>query len=72
VGVAEINHLYYSVSGAHREADLLRILAFENPGRGIVFCNTREETSRVAEFLASKGMEAEAISSDLSQSDRKR
>lgn len=72
VGVAEISHLYYTVSGANRESDLLRILAFENPGRGIVFCNTREETGRVAEFLRSKGMEAEAISSDLSQSDREK
>ncbi|MDX2020718.1 MAG: DEAD/DEAH box helicase [Deltaproteobacteria bacterium] len=72
VGVAEISHLYYAVNGANRESDLLRILAFENPGRGIVFCNTREETGRVAEFLRSKGMEAEAISSDLSQSDREK
>ena len=72
VGVAEISHLYYAVNGAQREADLLRILAFENPGRGIVFCNTREETGRVAEFLRSKGMDSEAISSDLSQSDREK
>ena len=72
VGVAEISHLYYTVSGGNREADLLRILAFENPGRGIVFCNTRDETGRVAEFLRSNGMRAEAISSDLSQSDREK
>jgi len=72
ISAAEISHLYYAVNGTQREADLLRILAFENPGRGIVFCNTREETGRVAEFLRSQGMDAEAISSDLSQSDREK
>jgi ATP-dependent RNA helicase DeaD len=72
VGVHEIRHTYYSVSGGSRESDLLRILDFENPKRAIVFCNTRDETGRVAEFLRGRGLEAEAISSDLSQSDREK
>ena len=48
------------------------MLEFENPERAIVFCNTREETGRVAEFLRRQGFEAEAISSDLSQADREK
>jgi ATP-dependent RNA helicase DeaD len=72
VGVHEIRHVYYAIPGGQREAELLRILDFENPVRAIVFCNTREETGRVAEFLRRQGFEAEAISSDLSQQDREK
>ncbi|HXI59300.1 MAG TPA: DEAD/DEAH box helicase, partial [Polyangia bacterium] len=72
VGVHEIKHLYYSIPGVNRENELLRILNFEDPKSAIIFCNTREETGRVAEFLRKQGFEAEAISSDLSQSDRER
>ncbi len=70
VGVHAIRHVYYSIPGGHREAELLRILTFENPERAIIFCNTRDETGRVAEFLRRSNLDAEAISSDLSQSDR--
>jgi ATP-dependent RNA helicase DeaD len=70
VGVHEIHHIYYSIPGGQREAELTRVLAFENPDRALIFCNTREETGRVAEFLRRQGLDAEAISSDLSQSER--
>src|SRR5450432_477239 len=72
IGVNEIKHLYYSIPAVQRETELLRILAFEDPKSAIIFCNTREETGRVAEFLRQHGNDAEAISSDLSQSDRER
>jgi len=70
VGVHEIRHTYYSIPGGQREAELLRVLAFEEPERAVIFCNTRDETGRVAEFLRRQGMNAEPISSDLSQSER--
>jgi len=70
VGVHEIRHTYYSIPGGQREAELLRILAFEDPERAVIFCNTRDETGRVAEFLRRHGFNAEPISSDLSQSER--
>ncbi len=72
IGVHDIKHLYYSIPAIHRENELLQILAFEDPHSAIIFCNTREETGRVAEFLRQHGHDAEAISSDLSQSDRER
>lgn len=72
VGAQEIDHVFYSVSGGAREDALLRVLEFENPERAIIFCNTREETGRVAEHLRRAGLQAEAISSDLSQSDREK
>jgi ATP-dependent RNA helicase DeaD len=58
VGVQEIKHLYYSIPGVNREHELLRILNFEDPKSAIIFCNTREETGRVAEFLRKQGFEA--------------
>lgn len=70
VGVHEIRHTYYSIPGGQREAELLRILAFEDPARAVIFCNTRDETGRVAEHLRRHGLNAEPISSDLSQSER--
>ena len=72
VGVHEIRHTYYSIPGGQREAELSRVLEFENPDRALIFCNTREETGRVAEHLRRQGLDAEAISSDLSQSDREK
>ena len=72
VGVHEIRHVYYAIPGVNREQELLRVLKFEIPKTAIIFCNTREETSRVSDFLQKQGFEAEAISSDLSQSDRER
>ena len=55
ISVHEIHHLYYSIPGVHRENELLRILDFEDPKSAIIFCNTREETGRVAEFLRKQG-----------------
>ena len=72
VSVHEIRHVYYSIPAIHREMELLRILDFEDPKSAILFCNTREETGRVAGFLRQHGHDAEAISSDLSQTDRER
>jgi ATP-dependent RNA helicase DeaD len=72
VSVHDIRHVYYSIPGIQREEELLRILDFEDPKSAILFCNTREETGRVAAFLRGKGHDAEAISSDLSQADRER
>jgi ATP-dependent RNA helicase DeaD len=70
IGVHEIRHTYYSIPGGQREAELLRILAFEEPERALIFCNTRDDTGRVAEHLRRHGLNAEPISSDLSQSER--
>src|ERR1700744_1636545 len=72
VGVQSITHTYYMVSGMGRAKDLVRVLDQEKPESAIIFCNTREDTSLVAEFLRKSGMDAEAISSDLTQKDRER
>ncbi len=72
IGVHEIDHHYYLVSGVARARDLLSILEVEKPESAIVFCNTRDDTGFVADVLQKHGYDAEAISSDLSQPDRER
>ena len=72
VSSAEIIHAYYMVTGMGRMRDLLRVIELERPESAIIFCNTREETSAVAEFLRNHGHDAEPISSDLNQSERER
>ena len=72
ISASEITHAYYMVPGMGRTRDLLRVLEVERPDSAVIFCNTREETSTVAEYMRSQGLDAEAISSDLSQSDRER
>ncbi|HVV86402.1 MAG TPA: DEAD/DEAH box helicase, partial [Kofleriaceae bacterium] len=72
ISVEEIHHAYYIVSGVARSRDLLRILIAEKPESAIIFCNTRDETGMVARFLQKQGLDAEALSSDLTQSDRER
>ncbi|MGE3548232.1 MAG: DEAD/DEAH box helicase, partial [Kofleriaceae bacterium] len=72
VSVTDIHHAYYIVSGIARSRDLLKILFAEEPESAIIFCNTRDETTMVARFLQKQGLDAEPLSSDLSQADRER
>jgi ATP-dependent RNA helicase DeaD len=72
IGVHQITHQFYLVSGLGRTRDLLRVIEFEKPESAIIFCNTRDDTAIVAQFLRREGYDAEAISSDLTQADRER
>ncbi|HEU4611252.1 MAG TPA: DEAD/DEAH box helicase, partial [Kofleriaceae bacterium] len=72
VSVSDIHHAYYIVSGIARSRDLLKIIFAEDPESAIVFCNMRDETTMVAKFLQKQGLDAEPLSSDLSQSERER
>jgi ATP-dependent RNA helicase DeaD len=72
ISVTDIHHAYYIVSGIARSRDLLKILFAEEPESAIIFCNMRDETTMVAKFLQKQGLDAEPLSSDLSQADRER
>ena len=72
ISVSDIHHAYYIVSGIARSRDLLKILYAEEPESAIIFCNMRDETTAVARFLTKQGLDAEPLSSDLSQADRER
>jgi ATP-dependent RNA helicase DeaD len=66
VGALEIAHFVYLVSGDKKQA-LAQVIDVENPESAIVFCNTREETERAAQYLADKGYDADWLSGDLDQ-----
>src|SRR4051812_46007147 len=72
ISVSDIHHAYYIVSGIARSRDLLKVIFAEEPESAIIFCNMRDETTAVAKFLKKQGLDAEPLSSDLSQADRER
>ncbi len=72
VSVSDIHHAYYIVSGIARGRDLLKIIYAEEPESAIIFCNMRDETTAVAKYLQKQGLDAEPLSSDLSQDARER
>jgi ATP-dependent RNA helicase DeaD len=69
VGALEIQHFVY-LSHGDKLAELLQIIEVENPESAIVFCNTRDETKRVALQLQDRGFKADWLNADLSQAER--
>ena len=69
VGALEITHINYLTRG-DKLAELLQIIEVEDPESAIVFCNTRDETKRVAALLEQQGFAADWLNADLSQNER--
>jgi ATP-dependent RNA helicase DeaD len=72
VYVTDVEHVYCIVPRMKKEQTLYDLLLWEEPSSAMVFCNTREETRQVHEFLQKRGLPAEQLSSDLSQAKRER
>jgi ATP-dependent RNA helicase DeaD len=72
VYVTDVEHIYCIVPRMRKEQTLFDLLLWEEPTSAMVFCNTREETRKVHEFLQQRGLPSEMLSSDLSQSKRER
>jgi ATP-dependent RNA helicase DeaD len=72
VGALEISHFVYLVREGDKRGALARIIEVEDPESAVVFCNTREETERVAELLKGRGYDAEWLNGDLEQRERER
>jgi len=72
VGALEVAHYVYVLSSGDKIGQLVRILEVEDPESAIIFCNTRDETQRVAEALKTRGFDADWLNGDLPQSDRER
>ncbi len=70
VAAEEVQHVYYMVTGMGRLWDLTRIIEAESPESAIVFCNTREDSFLVANFLKKQGYTAEVLNGDLPQKER--
>jgi ATP-dependent RNA helicase DeaD len=70
--VKEVEHVYCLTTRLHKEATLYKLIEYENPTSSMIFCNTREETRKVATFLANKGLGVAMLSSDLPQKKREK
>jgi ATP-dependent RNA helicase DeaD len=66
VGALEIAHYIY-LSQGDKMQELFRILQAESPESAIIFCNTRDDTQRVATELKRAGYNADWLNADLSQ-----
>ncbi|MCA9563543.1 MAG: DEAD/DEAH box helicase [Myxococcales bacterium] len=69
-GAEEIEHSYYLISGIGRLQDLQRVIQVEEPEAAIVFCNTKDDTFRVSNFLKGLGYDADVLNGDLPQKER--
>jgi ATP-dependent RNA helicase DeaD len=72
IGALEISHFVYLMREGDKRAALARIIEVEDPESAVIFCNTKDETERVAEALKSRGYEADWLNGDLEQRERER
>jgi ATP-dependent RNA helicase DeaD len=72
VGALEVAHFVYMLRGGDKRQELVRILETEDPESALIFCNTKDETQRVAEALQNKGFDADWLNGDLEQRERER
>jgi ATP-dependent RNA helicase DeaD len=72
VGALEVAHYVYVTQAGDKIGQLVRILEVEDPESAIIFCNTRDETQRVADALKNRGFDADWLNGDLPQNDRER
>ncbi len=71
IGALEIEHAMY-LSRGDKLSELMQVIEVENPESAIVFCNTRDETKRVAGALQQQGFAADWLNADLAQNDREK
>ncbi len=72
VGALQLAHYVYLVRDSDKRSAILNIIEVEDPQSAVVFCNTKDETERVAELLKSRGYEADWLNGDLEQKERER
>ncbi len=70
--VAAVDQTHLLVQRWDKRRLLLHLLTHEEPALTLVFCNTKREVDRVAEYLDTKGVDVHAIHGDLFQKKRDR
>ena len=70
VAPSEIEHYFMVTTAAEKDANLVRILEYEDPESAIIFCNTKDDVRFVTAVLQRRGFDADQISGDLSQAAR--
>ncbi len=66
----QIEHFYIVTTARDKDANLVKILEFEDPESAIVFCNTKSDVRSVTNYLQRRGFDADQISGDLTQAAR--
>ncbi len=66
----KIKQIYYEVEREFKPHLLLRILQTENPSLAMIFCNRREDTERITEYLNKYGMNAVCLHAGMRQNKR--
>ena len=70
---ANIQQTFYRISNIEgRRQGVYQLLLKHRPESAVVFCNTKQETQDVADFLVDQGFDAVALHGDLDQRDRDR
>ncbi len=72
IGALDVRHFVYVVPSGDKRQALLRVIEVEDPESAIIFCNTKDETERLAELLQSRGYDAAWLNGDLEQNERER
>jgi ATP-dependent RNA helicase DeaD len=66
----QIEHYFVVTTAQEKEANLLRVLEYEDPESAIIFCNTKDDVRFVTTYLQRRGFDADQISGDLTQAAR--
>jgi ATP-dependent RNA helicase DeaD len=72
VSPEEIEHFFYVTTATEKEANLRRIIEYEDPESAIIFCNTKDDVRFVTAYLRRHGFDADQISGDLPQAAREK
>jgi len=66
----QIEHFYIVTTARDKDANLIKILEYEDPESAIIFCNTKSDVRSVTTYLSRRGFDADQISGDLTQAAR--
>lgn len=72
VGADNLEHRYYVVDPMEKDTTVIKILELENPDSCLIFCNMKKDVQYICDILNSYGFNAQAISGDISQSQREK
>jgi len=65
-----IKQYFYVVDERERDDAIVRLIDVYNPKKALVFCRTKKETSRLAEFLGAQGHKVASLHGDIEQWER--
>lgn len=70
IALTQINQYYVVVNPANKFETLCNLLEENHIGRAIIFCRTREDTSRIADKLRERHYDAKALHAGYTQTQR--